>query len=327
MGMFEALVMKEGDLVPLNDIIGELGITHDDAIEFLKRVGYPVFREGELITRTQYRILAKELARYKDYFKPNHECHNCHKHFDSIGPKYECGKCGHVFCIDCVTQSDSILAYHYPSLNGRILCKECATKEALRMQKMAKELMEDKKVIGINNQQVESIDVLKARLHEIAQMPTEYTRYDGAMCYCPAFPKGKITITHKCTNCGTKHKFEDDDYGFRSRKYDRYNYEEGTLDKIVQQINELGYEAKIRHMCHDCYQKEFNQIENGISVNVLYFKNIGKDSYTCNVVNSDECKALLEFLRGNNAFRGHQDETVWIKEYMSKIKEILGIEK
>lgn len=36
MGMFEALVMKEGDLVPLNDIIGELGITHDDAIEFLK---------------------------------------------------------------------------------------------------------------------------------------------------------------------------------------------------------------------------------------------------------------------------------------------------
>ena len=48
MGMFEALVMKEGDLVPLKDVIGELDITHDDAVEFLKRVGYPVFREGEL---------------------------------------------------------------------------------------------------------------------------------------------------------------------------------------------------------------------------------------------------------------------------------------
>ncbi len=86
--MFEALVMKEGDLVPLNDAIDELGITHDDAIEFLKRVGYPVFREGELITRTQYRILVRELARYKDYFVPNTECHNWCKHFYHLGPKY-----------------------------------------------------------------------------------------------------------------------------------------------------------------------------------------------------------------------------------------------
>ena len=124
--MFEVLVMKEGDLVPLNDAIGELGITHDDAIEFLKRVGYPVFREGELITRTQYRILVRELARYKDYFVPNTECHNCGKHFDHLGPKYECGKCGHVFCTDCMTSSDSMLAYVYPSLNGKVLCRECA---------------------------------------------------------------------------------------------------------------------------------------------------------------------------------------------------------
>ena len=76
MGMFEALVMREGDLVPLNDVITELGISHDDAIEFLRRVNYPVFREGELITRTQYRILVKELARYKDFLVPNTECHN-----------------------------------------------------------------------------------------------------------------------------------------------------------------------------------------------------------------------------------------------------------
>ena len=80
-------------------------------------------------------------------------------------------------------------------------------------------------------------------------------------------------------------------------------------------------------MCHECYHNEFNDTKSGISVSVLYFKNIGEENYRCHVVDSDDCKALLEFLRGNNAFRGHYDETVWIKGYMNKIEEILGIER
>lgn len=328
MGMADIVTMKENDTVALKDVLDDLDIKHDDAVEFLKRVGFPVWREGEQISRQQYYILIKELSRYKNYFKPNHECHNCHKQFDNIGPKYECGKCGHVFCADCVIPSDSMLAYHYPSLNGKVLCRECAEKEAIRMQKAAKELMEEKRVIGINNNKVESIDELKARLNEIAKMPTEHTHFDGAMCYCPAFPKGRITITHKCPNCGKKHKYEGDDYGgLRLGKYDRYKEDELFLDKIVKGIRELGYDAKIKHMCHECYHNEFNDTRSGISVSVLYFKNIGEEKYRCTVVDSDDCKALLEFLRGNNAFRGHYDESVWIKGYMNKIEEILGIER
>ncbi len=325
--MADIITMKESDTVALKDVLVDLDIEHDDALEFLKRVGFPVWREGEQISRQQYYILIKEFSRYKNYFKPNHECHNCHKQFDNIGPKYECGKCGQVFCADCVIPSDSILAYHYPSLNSKVLCRECAEKEAIRMQKAAMELMEEKRVIGINNNKVESIDILKARLNEIAKMPTEHTHFDGAMCYCPAFPKGKKTYTHKCPNCGKKYKFEEDDYGYDLPWSNRYQNEEKIIDKYIQGIKDLGYDVKIKHMCQECYHKEFNLIQNGISVSVLYFKNMGEDRYNCHIVDSDDCKALLEFLRGNNAFRGHYDETVWIKGYMNKIEEILGIKR
>ena len=333
MGMFEALVMKEGDLVPLKDVIGELDITHDDAVEFLKRVGYPVFREGELITRTQYRILVRELGRYKDYFVPNTECHNCGKHFDHLGPKYECGKCGHVFCSDCMTSSDSMLAYVYPSLNGRVLCKECAYKEEerLRLKEIERinalqEELKKQMVIGMYNRKAESKETLTDRLLGIFKMPSipiRDDRFPNAMCYCPAFPDKTVTITHKCPTCRCKYEYELTVYD-GERKYDRYRQEESTIDDYVHQIKDMGYDVKVEHMCKSCYQKKYKKIEDSISVNVLYFKYNGDGDYTINVVTAEDCEALLQFLKGNNAMKLYGD-WVWIKRYCDILSRILGI--
>lgn len=331
MGMFEALVMKGGDLIPLNDVIAELGISHDDAIEFLRRVKYPVFREGELITRNQYRILVKELARYKEYFVPNTECHSCGKHFDHLGPKYECGKCGFVFCPDCVTPSESMLAYSYPSLNGRILCKECAIKEEERQRqkdaeriKALQEELKKQMVIGMYNRKAESKETLAERLQGISKLPLmEPNRFPNAMCYCPAFPEKTVTVTHRCPTCRTKYEYELSLYG-GERKYDKYVEEERNIDDYVSQIKKMGYEVKVEHMCKTCYQKRFNKIEDSYSVSVLYFKYKKEDDYTVNVVTIEDCEALLQFLKGNNAMRLYGD-WVWIKRYYDILSRILAI--
>ena len=63
--MADIITMKESDTVALKDVLVDLDIEHDDALEFLKRVGFPVWREGEQISRQQYYILIKEFSRYK----------------------------------------------------------------------------------------------------------------------------------------------------------------------------------------------------------------------------------------------------------------------
>ena len=45
MGMADIVTMKENDTVALKDVLDDLDIKHDDAVEFLKRVGFPVWRE------------------------------------------------------------------------------------------------------------------------------------------------------------------------------------------------------------------------------------------------------------------------------------------
>lgn len=177
---------------------------------------------------------------------------------------------------------------------------------------------------GINNHKVESKAVLRERLEEIAKSPTEYFDFDGAMCYSRAFPNIEVTFEHICPTCGTKYKYKG--WGFDDfDNPDRYNIEEKRIDKFVDEIKALGYDVFAEHMCEKCYKEKYGKDENSVSINVLNFKHIGDENYIINTVSSESCMILAEFLKGNNAFRGHQDETIWINKHRDFVETLLGI--
>lgn len=177
---------------------------------------------------------------------------------------------------------------------------------------------------GINNHKAESKSVLKARLSEIAKSPTEYMIFDGAMCYSRRFPNVEVTIEHKCPTCGTTYKYKD--WGYDDiEKTDRYAVEDRKVDQYVDEIKALGYDVFVEHMCKNCYEKKYGNPEDSLSVNVLSFKHLDDESYITNIVSSKDCMILAEFLKGNNAYKGSQDETIWINRERSIIEKLIGI--
>ena len=178
--------------------------------------------------------------------------------------------------------------------------------------------------IGINNHRVESRTVLRERLEEIAKSPTEHFPFDGAMCYSRRFPNVEVTIEHKCPTCGTIYKYKT--WGFDEKdNNDRYVDEDERVDKYVKEIKQLGYDVFVEHMCKSCYEQKYGKNEQCVSINVLNFKHISDENYTINTVTSHDCMILSEFLKGNNAFKGSQDQTIWINKFRSTIERLLGI--
>lgn len=177
---------------------------------------------------------------------------------------------------------------------------------------------------GINNHKAESRNELKERLAEIAKCPTDYLVFDGAMCYARRFPNVEVTIEHKCPTCGTIYKYKD--WGYDDiEKIDRYVVEDRKVDQYVDEIKALGYDVFVEHMCKNCYEKKYGKLENSVSVNVLSFRHLDDESYITNIVSSEDCMILSEFLKGNNAYKGSQDETIWINRERAIIERLIGI--
>lgn len=177
---------------------------------------------------------------------------------------------------------------------------------------------------GINNHKVESKMKLRERLTGLAKSPKEFLFFDGAMCYSRRFPDVEATIEHKCPTCGKIYKYKDwvyDDNVFS----DRYAFEERRVDERVAEIKALGYDVFVEHMCKSCYEKKYGVKENRISINVLNFKHVDDESYITNIVSSEDCMILAEFLKGNNAYKGSQDETIWINKSRNIVERLLGI--
>ena len=177
---------------------------------------------------------------------------------------------------------------------------------------------------GINNHKAESKSVLKTRLSEIAKSPTEYLFFDGAMCYSTRLPHIEVTIEHKCPTCGATYKYKD--WGFDDKtKTDRYDVEDREVDRYVDEIKALGYDVFVEHMCQKCYEKKYGKTEYNVSVNVLNFRHLDDENYITNIVSSEECMILAEFLKGNNAYKGSHDETIWINRERDIIERLIGI--
>ena len=177
---------------------------------------------------------------------------------------------------------------------------------------------------GINNHKAESKSVLKTRLSEIAKSPTEYLFFDGAMCYSTRLPHIEVTIEHKCPTCGATYKYKDWGFDYKT-KTDRYDVEDREVDRYVDEIKALGYDVFVEHMCQKCYEKKYGKTEYNVSVNVLNFRHLDDENYITNIVSSEECMILAEFLKGNNAYKGSHDETIWINRERDIIERLIGI--
>ena len=177
---------------------------------------------------------------------------------------------------------------------------------------------------GINNHKAESKSVLKTRLSEIAKSPTEYLMFDGAMCYTTRLPHIEVTIEHKCPTCGATYKYKDWRFDDKT-KTDRYDVEDREVDRYVDEIKALGYDVFVEHMCQKCYEKKYGKTEYNVSVNVLNFRHLDDENYITNIVSSEECMILAEFLKGNNAYKGSHDETIWINRERDIIERLIGI--
>ena len=93
----------------------------------------------------------------------------------------------------------------------------------------------------------------------------------------------------------------------------------------MDQIKALGYDVFVEHMCKNCYEMKYGKPEDSVSVNVLNFRHLNDESYITNIINSKDCMILVEFLKGNNAYKGSQDETIWINRERSIIERLIGI--
>ena len=177
-------------------------------------------------------------------------------------------------------------------------------------------------VLGMNNGKVESKAKLRERLAEVAKTPTEYFYHDGAMCYCPAPPDKEAVYKHKCPTCGTIYEYNEEFYRYDS---DRYAINEERINKYVDEIKALGYDASVEHMCSRCYKEEYGVEKPDLSISVFHFKHMDEVNDIVNVVNPEDLHVLAEFLKGNNAYKGYHDQTTWINKKREVVERLLGI--
>ena len=106
---------------------------------------------------------------------------------------------------------------------------------------------------------------------------------------------------------------------------DRYAKDEEKIDRYVEEIRSLGYSVSVEHMCESCYEKKYGKSEKGISINVLHFKHSDDNTTVTSIVSDSDCHVLAEFLKGNSAFKGYSDQTVWINKYRNVVERLIGI--
>lgn len=151
---------------------------------------------------------------------------------------------------------------------------------------------------------------LVEQLKAIANDETEVTLRMGAMCYSPMDPLKKDV---KCDSCGKV----------------IYNYllsEWISIKKNVNKIKELGYDAKVECLCHDCVKKLGIPYEKGnISYEfpnfVFYFKAKEQTDYHIVVSNVEyDYEVLTAFLNNEKVL----DDTL-VKNELHRIKRMTGL--
>ena len=111
------------------------------------------------------------------------------------------------------------------------------------------------------------------------------------------------------------------------RKIDRH-----VLEKKVETIAKLGFDAKIEHLCADCAGKLGFKDEDGDTLfdgemyYVFYFKTKEQETYHLAISNDeDDYNAVIAFLKNEKTYTDFFDNTHIIREELPLIKRMTGI--
>lgn len=163
-----------------------------------------------------------------------------------------------------------------------------------------------------------SKEELIAQLKELSEreIPQDQGLSIVAMCYSTVPMRLKI----KCDSCG------------REIMEMVFLMDPEKIKDVVEQIKDLGYDAKVEFLCPDCAAKA------GIKINdckwkysdqiygVFYFKAKGQKEY--HVAASKEInnyKAVLAFMKNEPSYTNYFDEICQIKDNLNIINHLTGI--
>ena len=144
-----------------------------------------------------------------------------------------------------------------------------------------------------------SKDELIAQLKALSETETPESVHMGAMCYSPAPPPLRKV---KCESCGNI--------------IDEFDYMRSLngIKKQVKEIQALGYDAKVEHICAD--QLYY----------IFYFKAKDQAEYTISESSDeDDYKCVLAFLKNEPTYMDYYDNTHLVKEELDIIERMTGI--
>lgn len=190
----------------------------------------------------------------------------------------------------------------------------------------------EKIIIGVKAHQAETREQLKERLKTIDSYSGNLMQ-SIAMCYSPAFNFKKKKLKNVCPKCGRAYRYEVCDWGSGDADELSHLREQKRISTVVNKIKKLGYDIQVEHMCGLCFLNEYGQsdkakghrIEPNNSVSILSFRFSASDEYTKNIVYLDDCKRLLDFFNGNNAYIGDRDSIRMLSDCTALIKRLLGL--
>lgn len=171
---------------------------------------------------------------------------------------------------------------------------------------------------------------LVEQLKKLANDKSNIAMHRGAMCYEPAMPE---ILETTCSHCGKQIKFSDY-YG-----YDQWE------NHFVDQIRDLGYDAKIESWCIDCAVNEgllqSNETDDvkmpqldeyarpyarGGRCPVFFFKTKDSEQYHRAVIHdTNDLKAVVAFLEKDNKYEGSNGQTIPLRDRLDLVTSLTGI--
>jgi hypothetical protein len=150
-------------------------------------------------------------------------------------------------------------------------------------------------------------------LTELAKKPIDKKLAVGAMCYSVAAPHFQDIYTYICPNCNEKTLYTNIFAGIVKQEIPLCKRLLKDFDKNFIFLDESQF-------CKICNP----EIENPSLLLKIKF-NKEKEIFIFNNINSFDLKLLIEFFSGNNILKEMTGTEYPLKNYIPRIKEILGI--
>ena len=168
-------------------------------------------------------------------------------------------------------------------------------------------------------------DELIVQLKEIAQHEVDVPRelHRNAMCYSIAPPHEDYV---RCEECGNVIRISSN-----------YLNNNDSLARIVQSINELGYDAKVMGLCKECAEKRgiepmllfrgprLGKYDNGQYFHLFAFKTKDKSEYTYSITNDTLDYLVLEAFLENKTTFEYDEKIIMVKDELPIIQMMSGI--